>query len=413
MGFTMAEKNKIRAEYAKRYRKAKKIEKTNILDEYLKLLGKGNRKYAIYALNREGKKQLRLINGENVNLIISSTVRRKRVYKKYYDDEVAQILIKLWKFFRYICAERLVPLLQANLDSISRKRRFRMSRQVKEKLLTISRATVERLLTKERKKHKLKGKSTTKKGTLLKNQIPVRVFWAWDEKQPGFCEIDTLSHDGGGEITPYYAWSVTATDVALAWTEVRALKNKAQRWTLEAVDDIYESFPVPIRGLDSDGGSEFINQYFKKWCDEKRITFTRGRSHHSNDNCFVEQKNGDVVRKTVGYARFEGDEVLASLKKVYSFLNPLVNYFYPTKKLIAKDRLPNGKIKKVYEKHLKTPYERLLEHPAISDTLKRKARKIKESLDIVHLQENLEKACDELDRIASKNYAAPLGGRYG
>jgi hypothetical protein len=204
-GIHHGEKNKIKTEFANRYRKANKAEKTKILDEYLKLLGGGNRKYAIFSLNREGKKQLRVIDGKYVNVEISSTIRRKRIYKPYYDDEVAQALIKLWKFFRYICGERLVPLLRENLDAISRKRRFRMSAEVKQKLKTISRATVERLLAGERKKHKLKGKSTTKKGNLLKNQIPVRVFWAWDEKKPGFCEIDTVSHDGGGEITPYYA----------------------------------------------------------------------------------------------------------------------------------------------------------------------------------------------------------------
>jgi hypothetical protein len=102
-----------------------------------------------------------------------------------------------------------------------------MSPEVKQKLSTISRTTVERLLAREQQKNRLKGKSTTKKGSLLKNQIPVRVFWAWDEKQPGFCEMDTVSHDGGGEISPYYTWTVTVTDVALGWTEVRALKNKA------------------------------------------------------------------------------------------------------------------------------------------------------------------------------------------
>ena len=182
----------------------KKKDKTRILDEYLKLLGGGNRKYAIWTLNREGKNQLRFIGGENVNVIISSTVRKKRIYKKYYDEAVAQVLIKLWKFFRYICGERLVPMLRANLDVISRKKRFGITAEVKKKLACISRSTVERLLTEERKKHKLKGKSTTKKGTLLKNQIPVRRFWAWDEKQPGFCEIDTISHDGGGEINSHY-----------------------------------------------------------------------------------------------------------------------------------------------------------------------------------------------------------------
>ena len=174
MGFTMAERKKIRVEYAKRYSKAKKSEKTKILNDYLELLGKGNRKYAIFILNREGKKQLRFIGGKNVNVVITGNHRRKRVYKKYYDDEVAAVLIKLWKFFRYVCGERLVPLLRANLDVISRKRQFGITPEIKEKLLTISRSTVERLLTGERKKHKLKGKSTTKKGALLKNQIPVR-----------------------------------------------------------------------------------------------------------------------------------------------------------------------------------------------------------------------------------------------
>jgi hypothetical protein len=220
MGFDMAGKKKIRAEWAPKYRKAKKNEKTKILNAYLELIGGGNRKYAIYTLNREGKKQLRLIGNKYVNVEITSSTRRKRVYKKYYDDEVAKVLIGLWKFFRYICGERLVPLLRANLDVISRKKRFGITAAVKKKLAKISRATVERLLTAERKKHKLKGKSTTKKGTLLKNQIPVRRFWAWDDKQPGFCEIDTISHDGGGEINSHYAWTLTATDVALCWTEV-------------------------------------------------------------------------------------------------------------------------------------------------------------------------------------------------
>ena len=127
MGLTMAERKKIRAEYAKRYRKAKKAEKTKILNEYLELAGKGNRKYTIFIFNREGKKQLRFIGGKNVNVEITGNHRRKRAYKKYYDEEVAKVLITLWKFFRYVCGERLVPLLRANLDTISRKRGFRIT----------------------------------------------------------------------------------------------------------------------------------------------------------------------------------------------------------------------------------------------------------------------------------------------
>jgi len=177
MGFTMAERRKIRAEYAKKYRKAKKAEKTKILNEYLELLGKGSRKYEIYALNREEKKQLRLIGDKYTNVKISSNHREKRVYKKYYDDEVAEAVIKLWKFFRYICGERLVPLLRANLDVISRKRRFGINAEVKKKLAAISRSTVERLLTVERKKkHKLKEGVQLKKAACLRNKYPCACF---------------------------------------------------------------------------------------------------------------------------------------------------------------------------------------------------------------------------------------------
>jgi len=176
---------------------------------------------------------------------------------------------------------------------------------------------------------------------------------------------------------------------------------------MEAADDIRQAFPVPIRGFDSDCGSEFVNLYFMKYCEKHQITFTRGRARHSNDNCFVEQKNGDIVRKTVEHFRYEGDEAAAALEKVYSYLNPLINYFYPTKKTIDKKTLPNGKVKKIFEKPLKTPYERVLEHPDVSEENKKRVIKIKEKLDIVTLHEHLEKACEELFYIARKNSAAP------
>jgi hypothetical protein len=198
------------------------------------------------------------------------------------------------------------------------------------------------------------------------------------------------------------AWTLTAADVALCWTEARALQNKARKWAMEAADDIYKAFPVPIKGFDSDSGGEFINQYFKKYCGERQINFTRGRARHSNDNCFVEQKNGDVIRKTVGYFRYEGDEAFEALKKAYSYLNPLINYFYPTKKTIGKKTLTNGKVKKIFEKQLKTPYERVLEHPDVSDENKKRVMRIRAALDIVALHEKLEKACRELFCIATK-----------
>ena len=171
---------------------------------------------------------------------------------------------------------------------------------------------------------------------------------------------------------------------------------------MEAADDIYRAFPVPIKGFDSDSGGEFINQYFKRYCEEHKINFTRGRARHSNDNCFVEQKNGDIIRKTVEHFRYEGDEAFTALKKVYSYLNPLINFFYPTKKTIDKKTLPSGRVKRIFEKQLKTPYERVLEHPAVSQQDKKRAMRIKAALDIVALHEKLEKACEELFYIATK-----------
>jgi len=401
----MGTRKELTAEKARQYREAKtRKDKGRILDAFIDDTGY-HRKYAISILNGEGKVKMLTIDGKPVKARVSHKTRKKRIYKRYYDKPVAEVIIKLWKFFRRICGERLTPLIKENITTISKRRRFGITQEVKAKLMKISRSTVERLITPERKKERLKGKSTTKKGTLLKNQIPVRVFWAWDDKKPGFCEIDTVSHDGGGEINSFYAWTLTVTDVCLCWTETRALRNKAEKWTFQAADDIYSRFPVPILGMDSDTGGEFINWHFKKWCDEKRITFTRGRSHHSNDNCFVEQKNGDVVRKTVGYARFEGDQALAALSEVYGYLNPLLNYFYPTKKLSAKKVLPNGKVKKVYEKKLKTPYQRLLEHPDITEDLKNKSSKIKAKLDIIDLQDKLNLAITQLDKIVLKKYS--------
>jgi hypothetical protein len=401
----MGTRKELSAEKARQYRTAKtRKDKGQILDAFIADTGY-HRKYAISILNGEGKEKVFIIDGKPVKAHAAHKTRKKRIYKRYYDEPVARAVIKLWKFFRRICGERLTPLIKENIKAICSRRRFGISKEVKAKLMKISRSTIERLITPERKKERLKGRSTTKKGTLLKNQIPVRVFWAWDDKKPGFCEIDTVSHDGGGEINSFYAWTLTVTDVCLGWTENRALKNKAEKWSFQAANDIYAHFPVPILGMDSDGGGEFINWHFKKWCEQKCITFTRGRSHHSNDNCFVEQKNGDVVRKTVGYARFEGEEVLAALNQVYSCLNPLLNYFYPSKKLSAKKVLPNGKVKKVYEKILKPPYQRLLEHPDITEEVKENCRNIKAKLDIIDLQDKLDLAVRKLDTIVLKSYS--------
>ena len=154
-------------------------------------------------------------------------------------------------------------------------------------------------------------------------------------------------------------------------------------------------------GIDSDNGGEFINHQVYDWCLQNGIKFTRGRPYRKNDNCFVEQKNGDVVRKTIGYSRFEGQKAHEALSDVYRFLNPLLNYFYPTLRLAAKEKLPSGRYKKIYEKEAKSPYQRLLESPHVSDEYKAELRRRKESLDPVKLKKAMDEARDRLLKLSA------------
>ncbi len=187
---------------------------------------------------------------------------------------------------------------------------------VRRKLMSISPATIDRVLAPDRKRLQVKGRSGTKPGSLLKAQIPIRTFAEWDEAEPGFCEIDLVAHDGGnprGE----FCHTLNLTDIATGWTEAAAVKNRAQRWVFEALVDIQARLPFPLRGIDSDNGSEFINDQLFRYCNENEITFTRTRPYRKNDNCFVEQKNWTVVRQSVGYGRFEGEEAVAVLNELY------------------------------------------------------------------------------------------------
>lgn len=396
---TMKEKQALTDVTGPRYRKANKALKTIILNEFCRSTNY-HRKYAVALLNHAGKTQLWRIGTETVKVKITANTRKKRIYKRLYDEPVEQAVLRLWEFFHFICGKRLVSVIRNNLDVLAKSKRFRplIPKAVKTKLARVSRSTVERMLSKGRKRSKAKGSCTTKRGTLLKHQIPVRTFWRWDDKKPGFTETDTLSHDGGyaaGE----YAFTLALTDVCLCWSEFRALRNKARAWTERSLDDIRINFPVPIRGIDTDNGAEFINWHLKHWCESHNINFTRGRQYRKNDNAYVEQKNGDILRKTVGYARFQGDEALAALEAVYSILNPLYNFFYPNLKCIDKVQL-GGKSKRIYEKEPKTPFQRVMEHEDIPVELKQRLAKQKASLNIVTLQEALDRAIDNLQKLA-------------
>ena len=189
----------------------------------------------------------------------------------------------------------------------------------------------------------------------------------WDERKPGFFEVDTVANCGVSTQGQYIC-TLTLTDVHSGWTENRALLNKAHRWVKQAVADVKEKLPFQMKGIDSDNGSEFKNMQLLQWCKSNEVIFTRSRSHKKNDNCFVEQKNDSVVRRIVGYYRFEGEAARMVMADLYEQYNKLVNFFFPSMKIIAKQRV-EAKVIKKYDT-AKTPYRRLMESSDVTEAVK-------------------------------------------
>lgn len=396
MGLTMREKQSITRETVQRYREADKKGKQAILDEFVRTTGY-NRKYAIHLLANFGKRQVRMVEGQAVEFVMGAAkAPQKRKGKRIYGHEVKEALKKVWQTFDYMCGKRLVVLLRMNMDLLCEDQDFEMSEEVTEKLKRISASTIDRLLAGERKKLQLKGRSTTRAGTLLKHQIPIRVFYDWDERKPGFFELDRVAHDGGSS-RGEYCLTLTATDVYSGWVELRALRNQAHRWVKEETESIYEHLPYPLKGVDSDNGGEFINHQLWRWANEHNITFTRSRAYHKNDNCFVEQKNDLAVRRTVGYYRFDTQQEFEALQEVYTHLCPLLNFYYPSVRLLEKTRV-GAKVKKIYDDP-KPPYLRMLESKDVDEDVKEELRASAKNIHIVKQKRLVDKAVGTLLRL--------------
>lgn len=304
----------------------------------------------------------------------------------------------IWATLNGPAGKRLAPFLPEIVQVLERCGELQVEPQVRDKLLGISAATIDRALAPERARLRVKGRHGTKPGSILRRQIPIRTFSEWDDRRPGFCEVDLVAHDGGdprGE----FCQTLTLTCVATGWTETRALRNKAQRWVHEALEDIAAVLPFPLLGLDSDNGAEFINHHLFAWCAERQITFTRTRPYRKNDNCFVEQKNWPVVRQSVGYGRYDTPAELVALAEVYQDLRLYVNFFQPQMKLVAKHR-HGAKVSKTFDR-ARTPYRRLIEAPGVSEQAKAALTKTYLGLNPVKLKRGIAACQDRLLAIAA------------
>ena len=244
---------------------------------------------------------------------------------------------------------------------------------------------------------------------MLKSMIPVRTFSEWSDKKPGFAEIDLVGHEGG-DGSGEFLYTLDITDVATGWTETQAVRNKARQWVFEALKDIRERLPFPLLGIDSDNGGEFINDHLFNYCRDEKITFTRARSYRKNDNCFVEQKNYSVVRRAVGYARYDTPEQQAVINALYMELRLYTNFFQPSMKRIGTIKDGSKRIKK-YDKAL-TPYRRVMGSKDVSVSDKARLKALYRNLNpaelkrrITKLQQNLLRLCSQ-KQIGRKRAAA-------
>jgi len=323
-----------------RYLKASKAGKVQILGEFIATTGY-HRKYAIRIL-KHGPKPKGL---------------KKAGRRKVYHGEVVQVLEQIWGIYGRICSKRLHPFLSEGVIILERCHELSLSPEIKQLLLSMSRATIDRCLKKARFTHPQHGLSTTKPGSLLKKAIPIRTFTPWEDEHPGFLEIDLVAHCGSTN-EGIYLNTLTATDLATGWTECLALANKTQSAVSQAIGELRQDLPFPLLGLDSDNGSEFINDTLYRYCLAEQITFTRSRPYQKNDQAHVEQKNWSVVRHTIGYDRLESSEELALLGSIYADLRLYINFFQPVLKLVAKERV-DGKTIRTYDQAM-TPFRRVL-----------------------------------------------------
>ena len=346
-----------------RYEMASKIEKGTILSEFTAVSGY-HRKHAIRLLNPR----------------MEVAVKRADQGERVYIEAVKAALVLVWETADRICGKRLKVALPHLLKAMEKHGHLNLDSELRKKLIAVSAATIDRMLTPVRK-----GAGQRRRRRLTKplsKEIPIKTFSDWKDPLPGFLEIDFVVH-GGGSMAGEYLHSLVATDVSSGWVEAVALLAREQTLVVEGLARIRRQLPVTLRGIDSDNDGAFINDTLGSYCNQEGITFTRSRPHHKNDQAWIEQKNGAVIRKMVGHERFSGIVAGQALAQLLKAVGLYVNYFQPSFKLRARIR-QGAKVKKVYYPPA-TPCDRLLAHEAVEEKVKATLRTQRDQLDPVEL----------------------------
>lgn len=339
--------------FSKQYKKAGKKEKSELLNRIVKTTGY-SRKHLMETL----------LNPPKVRK------RKRRIQKSKY-LLILKLLQTLWAVSNYSCGQRLKPMIPSYIAALRRHRELIVAPSERKMLLKISSATIDRLLTHDRKRINLKGKSRTKPGSLLKHQIPIKMWTDWDNTVPGFLEIDSVHHCRTS-LFGDYVYTLDTTDVATGWNECCAHLGRGEYRTIEALKTIRRRLPFPLRGIDFDCGGEFVNWHMIRYCTENKITYTRARETIKNDQNYIEQQNYSVVRRFAGYQRLDTEKQLNTLNRLYELLSDYQNFFQPVMRLKTKVR-DGARVTRKYDKAL-TAYQRVLKRKDIPKETKQKLR---------------------------------------
>ena len=361
---SMATRDELLAVVSERYKTSGRADKSRIIDEFSAATGY-HRKHAMRVL-RAG---------------VSSKRSAPRPSRRIYGAAEREALIVLWEASDRVCGKRLKAIIPTLIEAMVRHGHLAPAPEVRTALVKMSAATIDRALRPQRercgRRRRRPGSAST-----IRRSIPVRTFSDWDDPPPGFVEADLVAHSGP-VTNGAFVQTLVVTDIASGWTELAPLLVREQTLLIDVLGEIRRRLPFPLLGFDVDNDTVFMNETVRDYCAAERIELTRCRPYRKNDQAHVEQKNGEIVRRMVGYRRYEGMAAAAQLARLYAPIRLFVNAFQPSFKLAEKAR-DGARVTKRYHKPL-TPCDRLLTDTRVGDTTRRRIVALRADLDPVRL----------------------------